>query len=241
MVSLATDNPTTQQFVAEFNHSLARAKTDALAFLSSLIAGADTGDVPRTRERRLAASQILRTRFLHPDGSEASPKPRRESRLRDSDADRPHPHSEGRDAERSSEVREAHSRRATDSRRGNRCASSRTDSPVGSRPYGPRRADPMNRAPVVILPGPTPVQNLSAHSATLREIHPVPAGSRRMTDMGLEDVPARRDGTPDPIPARPGPVPMDPSVGPATAFTRRGGCEHDPALAALRAASRAPP
>ncbi len=76
MVSLATDNPSTQQFVAEFNQSLAKAKTDALALLRRLVVeGLRSAGSPEPslqavppagggRESRLAASQILRTPFL---------------------------------------------------------------------------------------------------------------------------------------------------------------------------------
>ncbi len=61
---------------ATFNSALASAKSEALAFLRSLIAGTAEGGIPQLRERRLAASQVLRTRFLRDDGSEAGPASR---------------------------------------------------------------------------------------------------------------------------------------------------------------------
>ncbi len=87
-------------FPFDFNSSLASAKSEALAFLRSLIAGTAESDIPQIRERRLAASQVLRTRFLREDGSEASPRTRTESRPRNSDAERPPQKSDGKDAER---------------------------------------------------------------------------------------------------------------------------------------------
>ncbi len=53
--------------VAEFNAALAKAKSNALTLLCSIVAGAHTADIPSARERRLAASQVLRTPFLRVD------------------------------------------------------------------------------------------------------------------------------------------------------------------------------
>ncbi len=69
MVSLASDNTTAHRFVAQFNESLAAAKMDALALLRDYIAGAESPSLPRDRERRLAAAQVLRTPFLRIDSS----------------------------------------------------------------------------------------------------------------------------------------------------------------------------
>jgi len=86
MVALVPDNTeSARRFVAQFNESLAAAKLDALAILRDFVAGAVSpptpagemsesarteraaNHLPRDRERRLAASQILRTQFLRTD------------------------------------------------------------------------------------------------------------------------------------------------------------------------------
>lgn len=67
MVAEPTSTTPDQEFVTQFNSNLAEAKAKALSLLSAIVAGAEVGEVPHLRERRLAASQVLRTAFLKID------------------------------------------------------------------------------------------------------------------------------------------------------------------------------
>ncbi len=86
MVALVSDRTdSARRFVAEFNQSLAAAKVEALALLRSFIAGNMPGGGDRTdRERRLAASQVLRTPFLRIDDQGEVRNDHRRSRATDS-------------------------------------------------------------------------------------------------------------------------------------------------------------
>ncbi len=88
MAALIHDNSeATHRFVSEFNESLAAAKLDALAILRDYVAGAESPSLPRDRERRLAASQVLRTQFLCIDQDGNVRDDRRRDRTRRKDAD----------------------------------------------------------------------------------------------------------------------------------------------------------
>ncbi len=82
MVAEANNQTPDHAFVAQFNASLAEAKAKALALLSAIVAGAETQEVPQLRERRLAASQILRTPFLKVDQHGNVTEDRRRNRSR---------------------------------------------------------------------------------------------------------------------------------------------------------------